>query len=81
MSDDDILDSIRQMVEKEHELRGQVESHQGSAPQSRAELDELQESLDQCWDLLRQRRARAEFDQNPADAELRPKRVVEEYLG
>src|SRR4051812_49070573 len=42
-------------------------------------LDELRVSLDQCWDLLRQRRARREAGQRPDGAELRPSEVVERY--
>jgi hypothetical protein len=80
VDDDDILGSIRKMVDDEHELRGRVERNQGDAAQARVELGELQEALDQCWDLLRQRRAREEFDQDPGQAELRPKDVVEKYL-
>ena len=81
MKDDDILASIRQMVQDEHDLRGLVEHGQGDATRERAKLNELQESLDQCWDLLRQRRARSEFQQDPDRAKLRPKEVVEGYLG
>jgi hypothetical protein len=36
-------------------------------------------ALDQCWDLLRQRRARREMGQDPDDARVRPPEVVERY--
>jgi hypothetical protein len=39
----------------------------------------LNNELDQCWDLLRQRRARREMGQNPDEAQSRPERVVEGY--
>jgi hypothetical protein len=39
----------------------------------------LEVELDQCWDLLRQRRARREFGQDPNDARVRPASVVERY--
>jgi hypothetical protein len=37
--------------------------------------------LDQCWDLLRQRRARREFGQDPKGAQVRSPEVVERYEG
>ena len=42
-------------------------------------LDELKVSLDQCWDLLRQRRARRHAGQDPETADARPEDVVERY--
>jgi hypothetical protein len=42
-------------------------------------LDALKVELDQCWDLLRQRRALREFDQDPDKAKVRPPSVVENY--
>ncbi len=44
-----------------------------------ARLREVEVSLDQCWDLLRQRRAHREFGQNPDEATVRPAVVVEHY--
>ena len=35
--------------------------------------------LDQCWDLLRQRRALREFGRDPDQAKVRPPKVVENY--
>ena len=40
----------------------------------------LEESLDQCWDLLRQRRAHREFAQDPNESQTRPRQQVEGYL-
>lgn len=71
-SDGDILERIRGLVDEEHELRG-------SGQPDRDRLRHLEEQLDQCWDLLRQRRARREFDQDPADASVRPESTVEHY--
>lgn len=79
MNDSDILASIRQMMENEHQLRALVERDQGDRGGELAQLGALQESLDQCWDLLRQRRAKTEFNQDPNLAHLRPKEVVEKY--
>jgi hypothetical protein len=44
-------------------------------------LKHLQVQLDQCWDLLRQRRAARETGHDPKDAQLRPQNVVENYKG
>jgi hypothetical protein len=80
MDDTEILARIRGMVEAEHELRQQAQdSGEGTAP-VRDQLRRLEESLDQCWDLLRQRRARSEFDQDPDAASARPVDQVEGYL-
>jgi hypothetical protein len=45
----------------------------------KARLKQVEESLDQCWDLLRQRRAKSESGENPNDAEARPVSEVEGY--
>jgi hypothetical protein len=73
MTDDgDILQRIQGLVDEEHALRDH-----GHPDQER--LRQLEEQLDQCWDLLRQRRARREFDQDPGDAEARSTSTVEHY--
>jgi hypothetical protein len=79
MEESDLLGSIRQMVDDEHRIRAEVERGETDADAARARLTDLQESLDQCWDLLRQRRAKLEFHEDPDQAELRPKEVVEKY--
>ena len=77
MSDKSILDHISALVDEEHRLRSRPES-----PDSNAErLRHLTEQLDQCWDLLRQRRAKREFGRDPADAKLRDAGTVERYEG
>ena len=48
-------------------------------PAERARIRALDVELDQCWDLLRQRRAREEFDQDPGEAAVRPASEVEGY--
>ena len=78
MQDDQIITTIDSLVAEEHELRKQHEQ----SPLSDADLGRLhavEESLDQCWDLLRQRRARREFGQDPDAAAARSTRVVEHY--
>jgi hypothetical protein len=73
MSDDgDILSRIQGLVDEEHEMRE-------SGHPDGERLRRLEEQLDQCWDLLRQRRARREFDQDPAEASARSADTVEHY--
>ena len=78
MDEIEIVHRIGKLVEDEHALE---RAHAGNPPSAEevAQLRELEVALDQCWDLLRQRRARREAGQNPNDAEVRPERVVEGY--
>lgn len=78
MDDNEIRSTIDRLVGEEHELRAE---HQ-LQPQDEAvaaRLHELEESLDQCWDLLRQRRARREFGLDPDEVQPRDPNVVEHY--
>jgi hypothetical protein len=79
--DDEILRNINSMVDEEHALMRASEHDHGLTEEEQARLGELKVRLDQCWDLLRQRRAHREFGQNPDDAEVRPGDVVEHYKG
>ena len=76
MQDRDILTEIQRLVDEEHQLR-QPSSEHGSEEQAR--LNALEVSLDQCWDLLRQRRAKREFGENPDDAKVRDASTVERF--
>jgi Protein of unknown function (DUF2630) len=79
MSDEDVLAGIQQLAAEEHEL---YERHTAGTPLSEAEharLRDLEVRLDQCWDLLRQRRARREFGKDPSGAGVREPSTVEEY--
>ena len=78
MEDPQIHGSIDRMAEEEHQL-WERESAGDATDSDRRRLEELRVSLDQCWDLLRQRRARREAGQNPEGAELRSPEVVERY--
>ncbi|HEU5216491.1 MAG TPA: DUF2630 family protein [Gaiellaceae bacterium] len=78
MEDPQIHGAIDRMVAEEHEL-WERESAGEATEADRRRLDALRVSLDQCWDLLRQRRARREAGQNPDTAELRSPEVVERY--
>jgi hypothetical protein len=75
--DQGILHHIQRLVDDEHRLlaKGGLDEHEKAA------LDRTKVELDQCWDLLRQRRARREFGKNPDDAGVRSATVVEKYEG
>ena len=75
-SDDrSVLSHINQLVKEEERLYGQTEL----AGKDRTRLAELKVELDQCWDLLRQRRAMREFGEDPDKAKVRPAKIVENY--
>jgi Protein of unknown function (DUF2630) len=78
VEDPQIHGAIDRMVAEEHEL-WQREAAGAATDADRQRLDSLRVSLDQCWDLLRQRRARRDAGQNPENVELRPPEVVERY--
>ncbi len=78
MDDSEVLRSINQLVEEEHHLLTAAE-HGGLDEEQRQRLHAAQMQLDQCWDLLRQRRAKREFGQNPDDAQVRDANTVEHY--
>lgn len=74
--DDDIFTRIKNLVDEEHGLVGD-----GETPTERQlRRQHIEAQLDQCWDLLRQRQARREFDEDSADARARPIPEVENYL-
>jgi Protein of unknown function (DUF2630) len=80
VNDQDLLNQIRVLMEEESQLRDAHSSGDHPVdPAERARLQALEEQLDQCWDLLRQRRAREEFGQNPDEAAVRPPETVEKY--
>ncbi len=78
MDDKIILERINTLIGEEHELLGH-EAERGPAAEHRERLQEVQETLDQCWDLLRQRRALREFGRDPDTAGTRSKHTVERY--
>ena len=79
MSDKEILSHIDELIATEHDLRTKVANGELSGPEERERLRSVEEALDQCWDLLRQRRARREFGENPDEAMARPVSEVEGY--
>jgi hypothetical protein len=78
MDDPQIHGTIEQLVAEEHEL-WQRESSGNASDDDRRRLESVRVSLDQCWDLLRQRRARRDAGFDPEQAELRSPEVVERY--
>jgi Protein of unknown function (DUF2630) len=78
VEDPQVHGAIDRMVAEEHEL-WQRESGGQATEADRQRLEALRVSLDQCWDLLRQRRARREAGLSPDSAELRSPEVVERY--
>jgi hypothetical protein len=77
MDDRQILEQIEKLVEEERGLREQPKSELGE--EEHARLESLQVALDQCWDLLRQRRALREFGEDPDQAHARDATTVERY--
>ena len=79
-TDQDILSSISSLVAEEKDLRERRERGDTDPEAELARLRELETQLDQCWDLLRQRRAKKEFGDDPSTAKVRPPDEVEGYL-
>jgi Protein of unknown function (DUF2630) len=83
MSDESIAARIERLVAEEHKLRHSEESDRDDEAQledDQRRLRAVEVELDRCWDLLRQRRAKEEFGQDPADAQARDSDTVERYL-
>jgi hypothetical protein len=78
MDDSQIHGTIEQLVAQEHEL-WEREAKGNASEHDRQRLRELKVSLDQCWDLLRQRRALREAGRLPDAADVRRPEVVEGY--
>jgi hypothetical protein len=79
--DIDIQHRIKGLIDEEHGLRERLSSGDISVEEENQRLRSIEVELDQCWDLLRQRRARREFGENPNDAQVRDASTVENYLG
>ena len=78
MDDGQIVERIDKLVAEEHALE---RDHSGEmTPEDRGRLDAIGVQLEQCWDLLRQRRARRQAGLDPDDATIRPETVVERYV-
>ena len=77
----DIQQRIQKLIDEEHGLRSQLTDGEISVAEEHERLRRVEVELDQCWDLLRQRRARREFGENPDEAQVRDARTVEGYTG
>lgn len=80
MKDQDVNERIDQLAREEHQLF-EKESHGLASEDDRERMRRIEVTLDQCWDLLRQRRARRSAGLNPDEAEVRDARTVEGYVG
>jgi len=74
-NDQSVLSHIDQLVKEEERLYAK----NGLTEEDQARLAEVKVALDQCWDLLRQRRALREFGEDPNKAKVRPAKIVENY--
>ena len=80
MDDENVLERINALAREEHELL-QKESGSDVTDDERRRMKEIEVTLDQCWDLLRQRRARSAAGMDPDEAEVRDVKTVEGYVG
>ena len=80
MEDERVLGRINELAHEEHQLF-EKESRGEASEGDRERLKDLQVTLDQCWDLLHQRRARRSAGQDPNDATVWDERTVEGYQG
>ncbi|MFD6280445.1 DUF2630 family protein [Streptomyces sp. NPDC060209] len=79
MAEQDIFDDIDGLITEERALRARSTAELGLSAEERARLREVEVQLDQCWDLLRQRRALSEYGEDPSEARVRPAGEVEGY--
>jgi hypothetical protein len=80
MGDESVLNRINELVEEEHRLRRQLAAGEISTAEEHARLRTVEEALDQCWDLLRRRRAAQSQGESPDTVTARPVDEVEGYL-
>jgi hypothetical protein len=81
MSEDlDIQHRIHALIDEEHRLRDSLARGEITPGEEHERLRRVEVELDQCWDLLRQRRAKREYGRDPHEAEVRPERTVEGYV-
>jgi hypothetical protein len=80
MDDKTVLSRINGLVDEEHKLRQQLTRGEISGEEERTRLQALEEDLDQCWDLLRRRRAARETGNDPDAVQAHSTSEVEGYL-
>lgn len=74
-TDQSVLQRINELVDQEHQML----AHEATSDEDQRRLRALQVELDQCWDLLRQRRALRTVGQDADKAQVRPPEIVEKY--
>jgi Protein of unknown function (DUF2630) len=79
VDDRNVIERINELAREEHELF-ERESRGEATDAERERIKDLQVTLDQCWDLLHQRRARRNAGLDPDGAQVRDERTVEGYL-
>ncbi|HET9772099.1 MAG TPA: DUF2630 family protein [Acidimicrobiia bacterium] len=80
MNDDAVLSQINDLVAEEHRLLESSRMGDGGLnDEEEARLKSVEVALDQCWDLLRQRRAARNAGRDPDDAGVRDADTVESY--
>ena len=79
MADEGVHERIEQLVAEEHELFQRAEGDSGLSDEEHRRLETIRVGLDQCWDLLRQRRALREAGRDPSAAHVRDPGTVEGY--
>lgn len=77
--DEELFERIKDLVGEEHHLEAKATPGEPLTDDDLARLRDLEVRLDQCWDLLRQRRARRSAGLDPDDAAVRPGDTVEGY--
>ena len=79
MDDQQIVTRINELAAEEQRLE---EAHvgEGLSDEERRRKQELEVTLDQLWDMLRQRRAKRSAGQDPDQAHERSAGTVEGYL-
>ena len=77
MDDSELVHRISELTDEEHTL--ERNEGEGISEEDAARLTAIEVALDQCWDLLRQRRARRNTGKDPDEAQIRPANVVEGY--
>jgi hypothetical protein len=80
VDDKQIIQMIDSLVEEEHQLRTRRQAGKVDSEEEQARLRDLEESLDQCWDLLRRRRAARETGGDPDQVQSQSRQQVEGYL-
>ena len=80
MEDQDVLTQINQLAEEEHRLFQRAGADEGISDSEHRRLKEIEVQLDQCWDLLHQRRARRNAGLDPDEARVRDAGTVEGYV-